>query len=534
MKSLVSESPMVGGRSTSPEALPPYDSPMVYLSSPTCGAPGPLLEPGTRMERFTIIRHLGSGRGAHVYLAHDDLRSHEVAIKVADLHPNSASAVETRMRREIDLRRRVGSHPHVLTLFDTYRIRLGGLDLVVLSMEYADGGDLRQWLTRTQNDPTARVEKGRKHVLEAAKGILVLHRAGIVHLDVKPENMLCVQGIWKIGDLDHARLIEELRAREPQETLGRDELHLLGTPGYLSPEMHEPGATCIDIRADIYSLGVVLRETLRGGDYRVPRREHSDRSTGKTVLARVLDKCLKAEPNDRFQVVDHVIELLEYEHRAGPQGYPTVRWPRDDRRWRHTRRCLADGRVRDARRLCAALLDSCSYHPGARAVMLEMDRQEHQTLETARRLVANPRTAVVHAIGDLRKIAELLPTHDETLKVIAAAEEEVEDCRGALIDALTCLSSGNLTGFAGGLDRASAWDPQDSTMLDACVRARDLEHYCIGSRRKIAETVAHRQYRHALRLIRRHRRFLADLANNSRRILATLEDRTAVASKRSS
>jgi hypothetical protein len=423
------------------------------------------------------------------------------------------------MRREIDLRRRVGSHPHLLSLFDVHRIRVGGLDLFVLSMEYADGGDYRQWLART-DDPAARIELGVAYLRQAANGLLALHRAGIVHLDVKPENMVCVLGVWKIADLDHACLVEELQG---QDSTKQTPVGVLGTPGYSSPEMSMPGGAVIDTRSDIYSLGVVLRETLRPAVHLGLMRGHTNQSGRGPSVGRVLARCLKLEPNERFQSVDHVIELLETVRPLGTRDSATSRWPRDDHRWVRARRYLAEGRLRDARHLCMTLLHGCSHHPGARAVMIQMDRREHEAMETARRLATKPVTAVADAIEDLRKILTVLPYHEETAQLVDSAEQQVAACRNALIDALTFLHSGNTTGFAEALDRASVWNPHDPTTVDACVQARDLALHCGHARRKISSVLARRQYWKALKLTRSHKHLLTGLARRSRGILETIE-----------
>lgn len=521
MSPCLSCSPTVGACGASTHIREHSEDPAVFLSSPAYSSPGFLLDPGTRMERFTIIRHLGSGRGSHVYLAHDDVRAHEVALKVADLRPEMAPWIEARMRREIDLRRRIGTHPHVLTLFEPHRIRIGGLDLFVLSMEYADGGDFRQWLNQTQNDPEARVEQGITYVLQVANGVLAMHRAGVVHLDFKPENVFWVQGGWKIGDLDHARAVEDF-SDDQQATAKPDAAEAAGTPGYTSPEACEPGRVPIDGRADIYGLGVILRETLRPAGYLPSGGSHAERSATRWTVARVIKRCLEVDPDDRFQLVEHAIDALEAT--IGRGAAPGKTWLRQDGRWRKARRCLAKGRVHDARRLCKILLDACAYHPGAQAVLTELDRREAQALTTIGQLAANAHELPLdQALGHLRKTIHLLADHEKVARLFDSLEQRLTECRSALVDGLTCLSAGNLSRFAELLDQASTYDPGHVATVEACVRARDMVLRFQHARSRIAKVTADRDYGHALQLTRRYRHRLAKVIREGGYILGKLE-----------
>jgi hypothetical protein len=499
-------------------------TPQVFLSSPPDGSADPLLEPGTRLERFELVRHLGSGRTAHVYLARDTGRGHEVALKVADLRPDKAGTISLRMQQEIDIRHRLGSHPNVLTLFDRHRIRVGGLDLMVLSMEYADGGDFRQFLGRTHTEPATPLATLFMHVLNAAGGLAALHRAGLAHLDFKPENLLCVRGVWKLADFDHAGPLEELAGRGGSDKGPDEAVGCCGTPAYCSPEAAGPASGPMDSRADIFSLGVVLREVASLSRLTRPLGGRSRDPHKRNRMSAILKRCLKSDPNARFQLVEHVIEALE--SALGCQskdGKPGV-WPRQDRQWRMVCRCLNEGRVRDARRLCQMLLNHSPHHPGAVAVMREVEHEGQHRLETIRRLVecAGP-VALSEALCAARELHELAPDHELTARLVQHIEQQIGLCQDKLMCALSSLASAQTRGFAAAMDDSAAQDPDNAVVADACMRARDLVDQLSRSTQRVDQAVSGRRFRRALALARRHRRCLARLRRRASGLLAVLQ-----------
>lgn len=499
-------------------------TPEVFLSAPSNGSAGPLLEPGTRLERFELIRHLGHGRTAHVYLARDDERGHEVALKVADLRPDTARSTSRRMQQEIDVRHRLGSHPNVLTLFDRHRIPVGGLDLVVLSMEYADGGDFRQFLSRTQIEPATPLATMFMHVLNAAGGLAALHRAGLAHLDFKPENLLCVRGVWKLADFDHARPLGELAGRTGPE-MEQDEVAWgCGTPAYCSPETASPGSGPVDSRADIFSLGVVLREvgSLPRFTVRPVRRSRDPHRTSR--MNAILKHCLKSDPNARFQLVEHVIEAVEAVLNPERNGRGPADWSRQERQWRDVCRCLNEGRVRDAQRLCQILLNHSPHHPGAAAVLSEVEHEGRHRLEAARRLIEQAGSVPLsEAIGTARELNELAPEHELTAQTVQLVEQRIGRCKDQLTCALNSLSSAQTRAFTAALDESAAQDPDNAVAADACMRARDLVNELFRSTQRVDQAVSGRRFRRALALARRHRRCLVRLKRRASGLLATLQ-----------
>jgi eukaryotic-like serine/threonine-protein kinase len=199
-------------------------------------------------ERYSLMRELGRGGMATVYLAQDLKHRREVAIKVLDPELGAALGNE-RFLREIELTAGL-THPNILPLYDS-GIAANQLYYV---MPYIQGPTLRESLARKHRLPL-------EEALFIAKGVsdalAFAHAKGIVHRDIKPENILLQNGHPFVADFGIARPA----SLPASATLTRTGL-ALGTPAYMSPEQATGDA--VDSRADIYSLGSVLFEMLTG------------------------------------------------------------------------------------------------------------------------------------------------------------------------------------------------------------------------------------------------------------------------------
>ncbi|MEO7987267.1 MAG: serine/threonine-protein kinase, partial [Gemmatimonadales bacterium] len=207
------------------------------------------VEPGAVLGHYEVVRRLGQGATATVYLARDTKHHREVAIKV--LRPELAAAVgPDRFRREIDIAATL-HHPHILPLFDSGA--LGALLFYV--MPRVEGQSLR---TALATEPRMPIDTAVRIAREVAMALDYSHRHGVIHRDIKPDNILLQDGQAIVADFGIARAIEAADpARCTEPTMGT------GTPAYMSPEQLSPGAA-IDGRSDIYALGCVLYEMLVG------------------------------------------------------------------------------------------------------------------------------------------------------------------------------------------------------------------------------------------------------------------------------
>jgi serine/threonine protein kinase/Tfp pilus assembly protein PilF len=207
--------------------------------------------PGTLVEaladRYRLVRSIGTGGMASVYLAEDLRHGRDVAIKV--LKPEIAAQIgPERFLSEIRTTARL-QHPSILPLFDS-----GEADgLLFYVMPYVPGGTLRG---RLKTGPALSTASAVGLVAELADALEYAHRQGIVHRDVKPENVLLHEGHPLLGDFGIA-----LSRAVADVTRLTEAGVAIGTRGYMSPEQLS-GALVIDGRADQYSLACVLSELL--------------------------------------------------------------------------------------------------------------------------------------------------------------------------------------------------------------------------------------------------------------------------------
>jgi eukaryotic-like serine/threonine-protein kinase len=300
---------------------------------------------------YRLERELGRGGMATVYLAWDTKHGRYVALKV--LHQALASSFgPQRFRREIGVAATL-QHPHILTVLDSGESADGRL---WFTMPYVEGETLRARLRREgQLGLDVVLRWGR----EIAGALEYAHARGIVHRDVKPENILLTeQGNAMLADFGVARTLLEGRydssggEKEPgQQTMLTETGMAIGTPAYMSPEQ-AGGERTIDGRSDIYSLGTVLYEALVGGppfsgplaqaalakyiSGEAPSVRRSRPSIPEPVDS-ALQRALAVMPGDRYRTAGDFAQALEEAERAVLTD-SAVTASRAAARWRFQRR----------------------------------------------------------------------------------------------------------------------------------------------------------------------------------------------------
>ncbi len=270
--------------------------------------------------RYEILRELGRGGMAAVFLADDTKHRRRVAIKV--LHPELAAVLGAdRFLTEIEIAAGL-MHPHILPLHDS-----GQADgLLFYVMPYVEGESLRDRLDREVQlslEDTVRIAS------EVADGLSYAHARGVVHRDIKPANILLSGGHALIADFGIARAVTEAGGARLTET-GLS----LGTPHYMSPEQAS-GAPDIDGRSDVYALGCVTYEMLAGEPpFSGPNAQaimakiltqpvpsvRKDRETVNPAMESAVHKALARLPADRFAKAEQYSGALRQALESGGSG----------------------------------------------------------------------------------------------------------------------------------------------------------------------------------------------------------------------
>jgi serine/threonine-protein kinase len=230
--------------STTPEAPPPTRVNMGEVKNFQKLAPGAEL-----MGRFRVVQRIGGGGFGTVYLVEDLVVNEQMVLKILSTQLSLDPNMIRRFVQELKLTRRI-SHPNVIRIYDL--VDLDGANAI--SMEHFAARDLGALLREDGPLSPARAMHIAEQTLE---GLAAAHAAGILHRDIKPANLLVGEGdLVKIVDFGLASVGHSAHSRLTQSGI------LVGTPEYISPEQITGGE--IDARCDLYSLGVVLYESMSG------------------------------------------------------------------------------------------------------------------------------------------------------------------------------------------------------------------------------------------------------------------------------
>ena len=261
---------------------------------------------------YLVERELGEGGAATVYLARDIKHERNVAIKVFKSELAETLGAE-RFTREIRTAANL-QHPHILTVHDSGVA--GGLLYYV--MPYVEGESLRARITREGGLPIGDVIRILREVADA---LSTAHAHGVVHRDIKPDNVLLSGRHALVADFGVAKAISESTGRNAITTIGI----ALGTPAYMAPEQAAADPH-VDHRADVYALGVMGYEMLVGEPPFVRRTPQevlaahvtepappvsARRPSVPPALDALIAKCLLKQPGDRYQSAEDVVSELE-------------------------------------------------------------------------------------------------------------------------------------------------------------------------------------------------------------------------------
>jgi len=268
--------------------------------------------------RYEIIEELGKGGMGRVYRVEDTKIKQEIALKLIKPEIASDKKIIERFKNELKTARNI-RHKHVCGMYDLGEEK----GQHYITMEYVPGGDLKRFIKRAAPLSTARTISIAKQVCD---GLAEAHNMGIIHRDLKPSNIM-------IDNNGNARIMDFGIARPVKGKGITGTGVMIGTPEYMSPEQVE--AKDVDLRSDIYSLGIILYEMTTG---RLPFEADTPFAVGikqkseapknpkelnpqiPDDLSRIILKCLEKEKESRHQSAGELYAELE----RIEQGLPTA------------------------------------------------------------------------------------------------------------------------------------------------------------------------------------------------------------------
>jgi serine/threonine protein kinase len=364
-----------------------------------------------------VLAELGRGAAGIVYRARQERPAREVALKI--LRPHEAGSVESRARFRLEAVALAGlDHPVILPV-----LSVGEHDgLPYFTMKLCAGGSLAERLSRYQSNwrETAQL------MATLAEAVHYAHLRGVLHRDLKPGNVLFDEADRPfVSDFGLAKLLE---ATDSDRPITRP-MAVMGTPGYLAPEVLTGGANAATTAADVYALGAILHELLTGAPPPAAPSVAATRPGVPRDLAVIAAKCLLPEPGARYASAAALAEDL----RAWLDGRPitarpagrvekAVRWCR-----RHPGRATSAG---------LAVLILLLFAVGGPIIALRFDRAR-RAAETERARAATE-SAISKAIADFLQndlLAQAAPDRDPdrnlTLRTVLDRAEKKIDGRFA-------------------------------------------------------------------------------------------------------
>ncbi|MGB3976985.1 MAG: protein kinase [bacterium] len=263
-------------------------------------------------DRYEIMERIGKGGQGAVFRAFDRRLEEEVAVKILILNPEIAEELLETFLREVRLSRKV-AHKNVVRVHDVGQS--GGIHYI--TMEFVKGSDLNQFIYDNWGISHADLLE---IFIQVAQALQAAHQIGIVHRDIKPQNILIAKtGIAKVADFGIATAAGAMLKNTTELSIG--------TPDYMAPETTQAGCNYADPRIDIYSLGIVMYEAFTGvlpyegktvmekiqlhleGNAQLPSALNPNFPRS---LEHVIMTAMRRRPADRYQDMNEMILALHH------------------------------------------------------------------------------------------------------------------------------------------------------------------------------------------------------------------------------
>jgi len=293
------------------DQFPPHEDALLPEDDLTQASPAPTSQPRRLADRYEVIEVVGSGASAVTWRGHDRRLDRQVAIKILRREGQQDAAYVERFEREARTSASVSSG-NVVNVFDVGR-QDGWLYLV---MQFVDGEDLKHMIVRRGPIPA---DEARDIARQILTGLAAIHRAGILHRDIKPQNVLVDRnGVVRVADFGIAQTAVDSGLTTAGTTVG--------TAAYMAPEQAQAGP--LSEATDIYAVGVVLYEMLTGAlPYERPTAmatmlahiqeeppPPSQRAPGQRIppqLDGIVLQAMAKNPGDRFQSAAAMLKALD-------------------------------------------------------------------------------------------------------------------------------------------------------------------------------------------------------------------------------
>jgi serine/threonine protein kinase len=261
------------------------------------------------INRYVIHKRLGSGGMAEIFLARDPVLERLVAIKRLRRDFSEDASFQQRFKLEAKAAANL-SHPNIVTIYDF------GFDdgMPIIVMEYVPGVDLKSII---QEQGRMDIRLAIQLMIQACAGVGYAHRAGLIHCDIKPQNMLVTPDYTlKVTDFGIARALAGIRPNEKHDIVW-------GSPFYLSPE--QASGLAPSPASDVYSLGVVLYEMVTGSlpftastaDELMEKHKTESPPLARTInpeipeqIEQILSKILSKNASNRYRTADQLGRVL--------------------------------------------------------------------------------------------------------------------------------------------------------------------------------------------------------------------------------
>lgn len=473
-----------------------------------------IIEPGdTLMDRFRIKNLLAEGRFGSVFRAEDQLRSTDVALKIVSGPANND--ISMLLKHEAKLNGGIFDHKHVIRLYDLHAITVDGTELLFLSMEYADNGTFRSWLLKHKNNLEVRKTIGLDFFKQACRGVAAIHGAGAAHLDLKPENLLFSGNTLKVTDFGASRAVQSLT--QSDRTCCKEEALDIGTPPYMSPEHFiRAHPDDLDLRTDVYSMGIIFYELFHpkcrppfGGPYTLIRDHHLSLSPPALPeagirIARIIDRCLEKNPDDRYQNMTELINDLERQpihgNRADIKTEDVTETPcKVEEMWENAKQCYSKRNFNKALKLIDEVTSIQPNHSDARLLREELERKFEQVEQLYRDTSNNiDNRDLSYSVEILKEAVEIYPDHPSGAAVQVKIKSMSEHFKKLMDQGSRNLSENNLESALHNLLNASQIDStNDKTrcVIEALSKIKEL-------RVLIFEAITDEKFEKALHLAR--------------------------------